>query len=127
MTEIDTRSEVVLQKQVKLLTLVAKHRMVRDERWKVVYVPTRSRVIYMLYDTDADPAERHDVAAAHPEIVARLKGELWTWMLKDVQMAERAGYLVPRDVAALTEGAEAGAIRIGDQKAADAPKGAGMP
>ena len=127
MTEIDARSEVVLQKQVKLMTLVAKHRMVRDERWKLVYVPTRSRVVYMLYDTESDPAERHDVAAMHPEIVARLKGELWTWLLKDVQMAERSGYLVPRDVAALAEGAEAGAIRLGDLKAADAPKGEGMP
>lgn len=127
MTEIDARDELVLQKQVRLLTLVAKHRMVRDERYKLVYVPTRARVIYMLYDTEQDPAERHDVAAQNPEVVARLKGELWTWMLKDVQMAERAGYLVPRDVAALAEGAEAGAIRIGDAKAADAPKGEGMP
>ena len=126
-TEIDQRSEVVLQKQMKLVTLVAKHRMVRDERWKLVYVPTRSRVVYMLYDTQEDPAERFDVAAAHPDVVARLKGELWTWMLKDVQMAERAGFLVPRDVAALTEVAEAGAIRIGDAKNADAPKGEGMP
>ncbi len=127
MTEIDARSDVVLQKQVKLLTLVAKHRMVRDERWKLLYIPTRSRVVYMLYDTENDPAERFDVAAANPAILARLKGELWTWLLKDVQMAERAGYLVPRDVAALSEGAEAGAIRLGDAKAADAPKGEGMP
>jgi arylsulfatase A-like enzyme len=126
-TEIDARSEVVLQKQMKLLTLVAKHRMVRDDRYKLVYVPTRSRAIYMLYDTQEDPAETRDIAAAHPEIVARLKGELWTWMLKDVQMAERAGFLVPRDVAAITEVAEEGAIRIGDAKYADAPKGEGMP
>jgi arylsulfatase A-like enzyme len=129
LTEIDAQhgaDEVVLQKSFVPLTRVAKHRMIRDERYKLVYVPARTGVQYLLYDTESDPAERHDVAAAHADIVARLEGELWTWMLKDVQMAERGGFLLPRDVAALAEGAAAG-IRLGDVKAAGAPKGAAAP
>jgi arylsulfatase A-like enzyme len=126
-TEIDAQhgDEVVLQKSYFALTVVAKHRMVRDERYKLVYAPTRSGVKYMLFDTEADPAEKNDIAAAHADIVARLKGELWTWLLKDVQMAERGGYLVPRDIASLVESAEAG-LRLGDVK--DGPHGGeGMP
>ena len=132
LTEIDAQhgaDEVVLQKSFVPLTRVAKHRMVRDERYKLVYVPARAGVRYLLYDTETDPAEQHDVAAAHAEVVARLKGELWTWMLKDVQMAERGGFLLPRDVAALIEGAEGAeaGIRLGDVKAGGAPKGAAAP
>lgn len=32
-----------------------------------------------LYNIKADPHERHDLAAKHPEIVARLKGEIEAW------------------------------------------------
>ena len=70
--------------------------MVRDERWKLVYVPTRKGVKYMLFDTVADPAEIHDVAAANPDQVTRLRTELWAWMLRDAQMEQKDGYLVPR-------------------------------
>ena len=76
------------------LTLVAKHRMVRDERWKLVYVPTRSGVRYFLYDTVADEGETRDVADEHPSEVSRLKGELWRWMLADPDMVE--SWRVPR-------------------------------
>ena len=87
--------------------------MVRDERWKLLYVPTRTGVKYMLYDTVADPEERTDVAATHPAEVTRLEGELWRWMLGDKRMVERAGYLVPRDLAALaTLGQGQDALRI---------------
>ena len=46
LTEVDTQhgDELVLQKAMRPLTIVAKHRMVRDDRWKLVYVPTRTGV-----------------------------------------------------------------------------------
>jgi arylsulfatase A-like enzyme len=98
LTEVDTQhaDELVLQKAMRPLTLVAKHRMVQDERWKLVYVPTRNGVRWMLYDTQADPGETEDVAAAHADVVARLQGEQWKWMRLDPEMTERGGYLVPR-------------------------------
>jgi arylsulfatase A-like enzyme len=99
LTEVDTQhgDELVLQKAGRPLTLVAKHRMVRDDRWKLVYVPARTGVRWMLYDTEADPGETEDVAAAHADVVARLQGDLWSWMRLDPDMTERGGYLVPRD------------------------------
>lgn len=44
LTEVDTQhgNDLVLQKAIRPLTLVAKHRMVRDDRYKLVYVPTRA-------------------------------------------------------------------------------------
>ena len=66
LTEVDTQhgDEVVLQKAMRPLTLVAKHRMVRDERCKLVYVPTRAGVRWMLFDTREDPGEERDVAVS---------------------------------------------------------------
>jgi arylsulfatase A-like enzyme len=122
LTEIDARhgDDVVLQRAVRPLTIVAKHRMVRDERYKLVYVPTRTAVLYMLYDTVDDPAESTDVAAKHPDVVTRLKGELWAWMLRDETMAEKNGYLVPRDATQTVDPTESGALRIGDVPRGDA-------
>ena len=98
LTEIDARhdAEIVLKREMKAPTLMARHRMVRDERWKLVYVPTRAAVKWMLFDTEKDPAELTDVAAANPEEVARLEAELWAWMLDDPLMEQKNGYLVPK-------------------------------
>ena len=120
LTEVDTRhaDEVVLQKALRPLTLVAKHRMIRGDRYKLLYVPTRAGVRWMLFDTQEDPGEERDVAAAHPDIVAKLQGELWTWMRRDTDMTERDGYLVPRDDAARgASPADVGLVRIGDDGA----------
>jgi len=99
LTEVDAEhgDELVLQSAMRPLTIVARHRMVRDDRWKLLYVPTRTGVRWMLFDTVADPGETQDVAAAHADVVARLQGELWSWMRQDPAMTERGGYLVPND------------------------------
>jgi arylsulfatase A-like enzyme len=98
MSEVDAdhHDDVVLKKEVRDRVLVAKHRMVRDERYKLLYLPTRAGVRYMLFDTQEDPNEIHDVAAQHPAEVSRLTGELWKWMLSDTNMERRGGYLLPR-------------------------------
>ena len=100
LTELDARhnAEIVMRKDMQALTRMARHRMVRDERWKLVYVPTRKGVKYMLFDTASDPAEVKDVAndaAAAPQR-ARLEAELWAWMLRDPAMEKKNGFLVPR-------------------------------
>ena len=99
MTELDSahgQVEVVLQKAMIPVTLVARHRMVRDERFKLVYVPTRQGASYKLFDTRADPSEVRDVAATSPAEVERLKVPLWKWMLEDHGMVQKDGLLVPR-------------------------------
>jgi arylsulfatase A-like enzyme len=125
LTEVDTQhaDELVLQKAMRPLTLVAKHRMVRDERYKLLYVPTRQGVRWMLYDTREDPGEERDVAAAHPDVVARLQAELWAWMRRDPDMIEHEGYLVPRaGAASVPASPDVGLVRLGDDSgAAKAP------
>ena len=102
LTEIDSKhgSEIVLRKDMRLLTTVARHRMVRDGRYKLVYVPTRAGVRYLLFDTVADPGETIDVSAARPAVAQRLERELWRWMLEDTEMQAKGGLLVPREAGA---------------------------
>jgi arylsulfatase A-like enzyme len=97
-TEVDTdhHDDVVLKREMRDLALVAKHRMVRDERYKLVYAPTREGVKYLLFDTVNDPGETHDIASDRHADALRLQGDLWKWMLADASMEERGGYLVPR-------------------------------
>jgi arylsulfatase A-like enzyme len=103
MTEVDPahNDEVVLQRAVRPLTIVAKHRMVRDERYKLVYAPTRMGPKFLLFDTEADPQETHDIAADHPAELARLKSELLGWMARDPEMRVQNDVLVPRDLSEL--------------------------
>jgi arylsulfatase A-like enzyme len=115
LTEVDTQhhDEVVLQRAMRPLTIVARHRMVRDDRYKLLYVPTRKGVRWMLFDTRDDPGEENDIAEAHPDVVARLQSELWAWMRSDAEMTERGGYLVPRDASArAATSADMGVVRL---------------
>ncbi|MEI7891747.1 MAG: sulfatase [Myxococcales bacterium] len=127
LTELDPQhnDEIVLQRALGPITTVARHRMVRDERYKLVYVPARSGVRYLLFDTERDPAETKDIATDRPDLVHKLKGELWSWMLRDTSMMERGGYLLPRDLAALVAPSEPG-VRLGDIPA-DEPAADGAP
>jgi arylsulfatase A-like enzyme len=113
LTEVDTEhhDELVLRKDVEAVTTVARHRMIRDGRWKLLYVPTRKGVKYMLYDVVADRGETHDVAAEHPDVVNAMRGALWRWMLEDSRMVERGGYLVTRDAPDATA-TDTSALRI---------------
>ena len=51
---------------------------IREGRWSLVNVRNTSDG-WELYDVDADPAESRDVAAAHPEVVARLAAAYDRW------------------------------------------------
>ncbi len=99
LTELDARhnAEIVMRRDMMPITRMARHRMVRNETLKLVYVPTRNGARYMLFDTVADPGETKDIAAERPADVERLSAELWRWMLEDVAMEKRDGFLVPRD------------------------------
>lgn len=52
-------------------------RAVRDGSWKLIAAATGTRA--ELYDLATDPGERRDVAAAHPDVVARLRAALDRW------------------------------------------------
>lgn len=65
------------------LLLQAKDRMVRRGRWKLVYQPLRSGVLYQLYDLAVDPDCRHEVSAHFPAILESLKREIQGWLAAD--------------------------------------------
>ena len=50
----------------------APYRVVRDGDWKLQMLDLPRKAL--LYDMKADPTERRDVAALHPDVVARLQG-----------------------------------------------------
>jgi arylsulfatase A-like enzyme len=74
----------------------AKDRMLRKGRWKLIYQPLQSGVLYRLFDMKADPECRRDVSARHPDVFEELIAELDGWLradgiaTDDVQLAASA-------------------------------------
>jgi len=60
--------------------IAAKDRMIRSGRWKLVYQPLIEGKLLRLFDLETDPDCRQDVAAAQPEVTARLWELLQAWM-----------------------------------------------
>ena len=95
-TDLAEDDDVFLRPEWQDTVIVAKHRAIRTDRWKLLYRPTREGVRWSLYDLAADPDERVDVGLAHPEVAATLRLKLQHWMLGDPRMTLRGDYLVPR-------------------------------
>jgi arylsulfatase A-like enzyme len=68
-----------------LAGVAGKHRMVRTAEWKLVHIPTADGGKDWLFDLRADPAEHENVAAQHPDVVAKLRA-----LLDPVLAADRA-------------------------------------
>lgn len=95
-TDLAPDDDIFLRPEWEDTVVVAKHRAIRDERWKLVYQPTRAGVRWSLFDVLADPDERTDVLGAHADVATRLELELEAWMLGDARMTWRGGFLVPK-------------------------------
>ncbi|MDD5492385.1 MAG: sulfatase-like hydrolase/transferase [bacterium] len=95
--EIDStyNNEVVIKPEYRALTTIAKHRMIRNERHKLIYIPTRQGILYELYDTINDPQELNNIAAQNPKVVKALQEQLFLWMSLDKNSFWRNGLLVP--------------------------------
>jgi arylsulfatase A-like enzyme len=104
--------DLALRPELELPTVAAKHRMVRDARYKLVYVPSRSGAEYLLYDTERDPEELRNVIAVEPGVTNRLRDELWRFMLRDTRFERRGELLVPRPEAWLEARGAARGLRI---------------
>ncbi len=76
--------------------LVAKHRAVMHDGYKLIYIPTRHGVFWELYDVRNDPDERQNLVHERPELANRMRALLRTWMLSDPGMVEMGEYVVPR-------------------------------
>ena len=87
--------EVVLKKEYEALVNTAKHRMVDDGAFRLIYEPLRQSVVYELYDEVNDPAFAANVAALHKDKVQTLKKKLEEFMLKDKNAVIKNDYVVP--------------------------------
>lgn len=65
------------------LIVAAKDRMIRHGRWNLTYHPLNHGALYQLFDLENDPDCWKDVSASHPEVVAKLKEQLWNWLRKN--------------------------------------------
>lgn len=62
--------------------------------WKLIYRPQAARAHLKeieLFDHRTDPGDRSDVAAQHPDVAARMKDELRSWMTRERVVKERVG------------------------------------
>jgi hypothetical protein len=55
------------------ITMIAPFEQARPNQYPGVYTGDDAKPM-MLFDMEADPGEQHDVAAEHPDVVARLRG-----------------------------------------------------
>jgi arylsulfatase A-like enzyme/GT2 family glycosyltransferase len=76
-------STLALKPEYRDRVVLAKDRMVRDGRWKLVYQPLETSMRLSLFDLTADPGCTTDIAAREPRVVARLWEELRAWMACD--------------------------------------------
>jgi arylsulfatase A-like enzyme len=81
-----TGDAIVVRPDAAAANLLARHRSIRDDRWKLVYMPTKTGIEWRLYDVVADPRELHDVKADHPDVFERLRDQLFAWILEDPQL-----------------------------------------
>ena len=69
------------------VTIIAQFEQAHPSQYPGVLTGDETKAM-SLFNLEVDPAEQHDVADQHPEVVARLKA-LYDAMNKQVQLAER--------------------------------------
>jgi arylsulfatase A-like enzyme len=70
---------LAIKPEYAAIVVAAKDRMIRRGRWKLVMQPATAGCREMLFDLEADPDCRTDLAANHPEQVAELREALEAW------------------------------------------------
>jgi hypothetical protein len=78
----DSTGTLSIKHEFRLRTLVAKDRMIRDGRWKLVYQPLGNGHLLRLFDLEVDPDCQRDVASVHPKVTADLWAHLQTFIGK---------------------------------------------
>lgn len=72
--------EIVLNPVYERAVVAAKHRMLIDGDFKVIYMPTSRGVEYELYNRRQDPQNLQDLAALDPVRLEAMKGKLLTFV-----------------------------------------------
>lgn len=82
----DSTGTLSLKQEFRDRVVIAKDRMIRDGRWKLVYQPLEDGMRLVLYDVESDPGCTTDLSHSQPERVATLWAELAEWMEQDPVM-----------------------------------------
>lgn len=67
----------------KDIIIDAKDRMVRTDRWKLVYLPMKNGISHRLFDLHNDPECQVDVSVQNPDIMAKMETLLDQWLAED--------------------------------------------
>lgn len=73
-------TELYLNPKYELDARLAKHRMILEDGFKLLYVPTRQGAKFECYDIRSDPDELRDIYSDSHETCARLKEKLLAFM-----------------------------------------------
>ena len=94
----DKRSgTIAIRPEYEDLVIEARDRMLRTDRWKLIYLPLKDGAAYWLFDLATDPDATQNVAAEHPAVLNELRDRLIRWMLLDEERTWRNEHLVPKD------------------------------
>ena len=77
------RSFPGVDRDVFLEGIPGKWRMIQDQDWKLVFIPSPGGGIVRLYDLRVDPQEMKDVSEKHPKVVDGLRQKLNAVMKQD--------------------------------------------
>ena len=88
---------LAIKQEFEETTILAKDRMVRRDRWKLVYQPLTEGYLLRLFDTINDPNCEQDISGQEPEVTGQLWACLEAWMAQDPLMARRLDRTGTRD------------------------------
>jgi len=88
--------QIVLKKRYENFAVAAKHRMIDDGTYRLLYLPTRDGPKFELYERATDPGFTKDVAKTHADVVATLKQQLFAYFDADPLVERRGEALWPR-------------------------------
>lgn len=71
---------LAIKPEFQQIIVDAKDRMIRTNRWKLVYQPLKQGTLFQLFDIINDPQCHSNVATSHPEIFDTLRAQLISWM-----------------------------------------------
>jgi len=79
----ETSGSLSIRQEYKDRVIIAKDRMMRHGRWKLVYQPLERGMRLALFDVETDPDCTHDISAVNAEQVELLWHELRNWIERD--------------------------------------------
>ncbi len=86
--------EIVLREQYQHKVITARHRLLLDDDWALLYLPARNGVRYELFHLVSDPGMTRDLAAAEPVRLAEMREQMLDWLRMEPQAQLRRDYVV---------------------------------